>query len=266
MNTEVGSVAGMWKQVVGCSLAAFLLLSFSPARGDVVAEWNAIAVRMAASSPPSRAARELAAVHVAMFETMNFIEGKYIPVFLVKPPSPLGSSGEAQGIGAAHYVLTQIYPEQKAALDAALERSLAAFPDSEEASRARVWGSHLGGSVYTVFASDGFEIRTDGGLSDTRGETWHAIAARSLEGRTLQPIERARIYALVTLAASAAAENANAGQGSAAPCVPCAVGAAVRVVLQAEIGSAYEPHASKAGEAAGTKAGLRALTYYRRIR
>src|SRR6266702_4691792 len=79
---------------------------------------------------------------------MNFVEGKYVPHFLVKPPAPLGASGEVEAIGAAHYVLAQLYPGQKASLDAALERSLAAFPGWVATFRARTWGRHLGGKVY----------------------------------------------------------------------------------------------------------------------
>jgi hypothetical protein len=285
---------------IGCALV-MLVLPFSPARGDAVSDWNAIAARMASSSEQSRAARELAAVRVAMFETLNFVEGKYVPRFLVRPPTPLGASGEIEAIGAAHYVLAQFYPEQKAALDAALERSLAAFPDREATSRARIWGRHLGGNVYAVSAPDrpsnGANVPTAGnskltqlhtspGESGASGETWNSIASRSIEGRALQPIERARIYALVSLAASmvySTADDAKAGDGSTAPCVTCAVGAAIRVILESEFGSANERAPGKAGlipvrndadeswseragEEMGRKIGLQAFTYYARIK
>jgi hypothetical protein len=313
MDTQIRKA---WKSVanIGCALV-MLLLPFSPARGDAVSEWNAIAARMVGSSEQSRAARELAAVYVAMFETMNFIEGRYVPRFLVRLPTPLGASGEVEAIGAAHYVLAQLYPEQKAALDAALERSLAAFPDREATSETRIWGRHLGGNVYALFApnrpSNGAnvptagnsklsQLRTSPGESGTGGEAWNSIATRSIEGRTLQPIERARIYALVSLAASkaySAADDAKASYGSTVPCVSCAVGAAIRVILETEFGSANlteggsagmrkvylmpvrndadesrsakfrdDLDSAKAGEEMGRKIGLQALTYYRRIK
>jgi hypothetical protein len=270
MKTGVWSIAGVCRKAVACTLGASLSLSLSPARADAVAEWHAIAAGMAASSPPPRAARELAAVHVAMFETMNFVEGKYVPAFLVRQPAPLAASSEAQAIGAAHYVLAQLYPERQAALDAALERSLAAFADREGASRARVWGRELGRAVYTVFASDGFQVPANGALPGASGEAWHAIAARSLDGRALQPIERARIYALLALAAREAhraSEIAGTGRGPAA-CASCAVGTAIRVVLKAEIGWADEgaSAAQSPGDPTGTETGLRMLSYYRRIR
>ena len=105
-----------------------------------------------------------------------------------------------------------------------------------------------------------------------------------MDGRTLQPIERARIYALVSLAASmvySAADDAKASYGSPIRCVACAVGAAIRVILETEFGSANEPGraylipvrsdadeswSAKVGEELGTGIGLEALTYYRRIK
>jgi hypothetical protein len=286
-----------------------LLLPLSPAWGDALSDWNAIAARMVSSSGQSRAAHELAAVYTAMFETMNFVESKYVPRFLVKQPAPLGGSGETEAIVAAHYVLAQLYPGQKASLDAALERSLAAFPDWDATSRARIWGTHLGGNVYASVLSPPngpsnrahaptsdvlklARLRTSSGESGVSGETWNSIATRSIEGRTFRPIERARIYALLSLAASTVYSEAGvAGYGSAALCVSCALGAAIRVILETEFGSgslaeggsanerapargylipvrndADKSQSTKAGEEMGTKIGLQALTYYRRIK
>ncbi len=281
MDTQISKA---WKIAVNIGGAlVVLLLPFSPARGDAVSDWNAIAARMASSSEQSQAARELAAVYAAMFEAMNFVEGKYVPHFLVKPPAPLGASGEVEAIGAAHYVLAQLYPGQKAALDAALERSMAAFPDWDAASRARIWGGHLGGNVYAVARSTP-DRASNRAHVPTSGETWNSIASRSISGRTLQPIERARIHALVSLAASkvySAADDAKASYGSRIPCVSCAVGAAIRMILESEFGPTNEPEraylipvrndadesrSAKAGEEMGTRIGLDVLTYYRRIK
>jgi len=300
MDTQIRKV---WKSVanIGCALV-MLLLPLSSARGDAVSEWNAIAERMVASAEqhPARAAHHLAAVRTAMFETMNFIEGRYIPRFLVRPPAPLDPSGEVAAVGAAHYVLAQLYPEQKAALDAALERFLATFPNGEAASKTRIWGSHLGGNVYAVWQSDRpstgvnapaatrnlkvSRVRTSS--EESGGDAWNSVATRSIEGRMLQPIERARIYALVSLAASeaySAADNARASYGSTVPCVSCAVGAAIRVILETEFGPANErapgeaysmpvrddadeSRSAKAAEEMGRKIGLQTLTYYRRVK
>src|SRR5882672_11889818 len=131
---------------IGCALV-MLLLPLSAARGDAVSDWHAIAVRVTASSEQPRRAQELAAVHVAMFEAMNFVEGKYVPRFLVRQPAPLGASGEVEGIGAAHHALAQLYPEWKATLDAALELFLAAFPNLDATSSLSMSGVPLRGNL-----------------------------------------------------------------------------------------------------------------------
>src|SRR5438309_7272513 len=231
-------ISKAWKIAVYIGCALVMLLPFSPARGDPLWDWNAIAARMASSSGQSRAAQELAAVYTAMFEAMNFVEGKYVPHFLVKQPAPLGGSGEVEAIGAAHYVLTELYPGQKASLDAALERSMAAYPDRDATSRARIWGRHLGGNVSAAVLSPSDRPSNRAHAPGASAESWNSIATRSIEGRTLQAIERARIYALLSLAASAVYSAAgDAGYGSTALCASCAVGAAIRVILETEFGS-----------------------------
>lgn len=285
MDTRISKA---WKVAayIGCALV-MLLLPLSPARGDALSDWNAIAARMVSSSGQSRAAQELAAVYAAMFEAMNFVEGKYVPRFLVKQPAPLGGSGEAEAIGAAYHVLAQLYPGQKVYLDAALERSLAAFPDRDAAYRASIWGRHLGGNVYASALSAAG--RPSKRALAPSGEPWSSIAARSIEGRPLQPIERARINALLSLAASTVYSAAgDARYGASAPCVSCALRAAVRVILETEFGpgslaedvsaapargylipvrnDADESQSEKAGEEMGARIGLDMLAYYRRIK
>jgi len=296
MDTQIGKALKIAANI-GCVLV-MLLLPLSAARGDAVSDWNAIAVRMTASSEQPRRAQELAAVHVAMFEAMNFVEGKYVPRFLVRQPAPLGASGEIEGIGAAHHALVQLYPDRKPTLDAALELFLAAFPDWDATSRARIWGGHLGGNVYALSIperpSNGAEVPSAGNSKVSRlraspgnlgrdSETWNSIASRSIDGRTLQPIERARMYALVSLAARTvySAAEAKASYGSAIACVSCAAGAAIRVILETEFGPANEPGranlipvrydadeswSAKAGEEMGTRIGMETLTHYRRVR
>jgi hypothetical protein len=198
----------------------------------------------------------MATVHVAMFETMNFIEGIYVPRFVVKQPQPLSISSDAAAAAAAHYVLVQLHPEQKGALDAALHHSVAAIPDAQEKSSALITGDALGAIVYTAWASEPSSAGTEasGGtsktsrlLASTRGSganavAWYWIVAQFAEAQRFRPIERARLYALVSMALSDFHDGTNRGATqfyeSNHPCVPCASGAAVQVILDSELGSA----------------------------
>jgi hypothetical protein len=247
-------------QVIRATLAAFLL-SCPLARADVIADWNAVALNAVTSSEqhPAYAARAMATVHVAMFEVMNFIEGAYVPRFLVKPPAPLGTSSEAAAAGAAHYVLGELYPSQKAALDAALERSLAAMPDEQEKSSARIWGRHLGANIYAIRSSGESDISRP--IKSPRMSRVHAsipeslatvvalntIIARFIEAKRLKPIDGARLHALASIAVSdvyVAGRDAKFTLDSDYPCAPCAVGAAAVVILESEFGSASVPGAA----------------------
>ncbi len=238
-------------RAIGRSLVAFLIL-LSPARADVVADWSKIALHTVVSSEqrPVPAAIEMAMVHVAMFETMNFIEGAYVPRFVVKPYRPIRVSSDVAAAAAAHYVLAQLHPEHKPALDAALMHSAAAVPDSQEKSSALITGRALGGNIYAIFASD-LSSAGPGGNSKTSppwvfthssgadAVAWHWIVGQFIEAQALSPIQSARLYALVSMALSDVyGGSEQVTYKSALACGPCAAGAAIQVILESELGSA----------------------------
>lgn len=197
------------------ALVAFLL-PCSLARADAVADWNAIAFETvtAVEQNAAQVAYAMATVHVAMFEVMNFIEGGYVPRFLVKPPAPLGRSGEAAAAAAAHYVLREMHPGRSAALDAALERSLAPVRDEVEKSAARTWGRHLGANIYAIRSSDKGasppSLEAAGGApgaatapeSVAKLAAMNAAVAAFIESRRLKPIDAARLHAAASMALS----------------------------------------------------------------
>jgi hypothetical protein len=193
-----------------------LALTCSLARADVVADWNAIAIETvtARERDTAQAAYAMATVHVAMFEVMNFIEGGYVPRFLVKPPAPFGRSGEAAAAAAAHYVLREMHPGRSAALDAALERSLAPVRDEVEKSAARTWGRHLGANIYAIRSSDTRESppslealaasASPAAAPDSVAKlaAMNAAVAAFIESRRLKPIDAAKVHAAASMAVS----------------------------------------------------------------
>ena len=243
-----------WKEVarvIGYSLVAFLS-SLPSARADVVADWSKIALHTVVSSEqrPAHAAIEMAMVHVAMFETMNFVEGAYVPRFVVKPYRPVRVSSKVAAAAAAHYVLAQLHPEHKPALDAALLHSAAAIPDAQEKSSALITGRALGGNIYAIWASDlnsagtGGKSKTSQAWTFTHGSganavAWHWIVGQFIEAQRLSPIQGARLYALVSMALSDVyGGNAQGSHKFVSVCGPCAAGAAIQVILESESGSA----------------------------
>src|SRR5262249_8642716 len=92
--------------------------------GDVVLDWNATllqAVRVN-GTPPPLAARDMAMVHVAIFDAVDTIEPAYasFPVpGLAAVPAP-GASAEVAAVAAADRVLDSVFPTQAATFDAQL--------------------------------------------------------------------------------------------------------------------------------------------------
>ena len=139
----------------------FAVISFFPSvsAADVVTEWNqkAEAAALEAKLYPFAGTRVMAIVHTAMFDAINSIEGRYA-AYKFKVPTPAGSSPEAAGVAAAHAALVQLFPEQKAALDAACAASLAQIPDGPGKTKGIAVGEEVAAKVVAWRASDGADV------------------------------------------------------------------------------------------------------------
>jgi hypothetical protein len=83
---------------------------------DVISDWNSIALSAIRnnSDAPGTAARNLAILHLAMFDAVNGLEGVYEPynsawLASTDPPKPWASR-EAAASGAAHHVICALWP------------------------------------------------------------------------------------------------------------------------------------------------------------
>src|SRR5271157_3157504 len=87
-------------------LAAAVMAAPVASAADAVTEWNqkAGAALAEAKVYPFVGTRVMSLVHVAMFDAINSIEGRY-SAYKVKVSSPAGCSAEAAGAAAAHAVL-----------------------------------------------------------------------------------------------------------------------------------------------------------------
>jgi hypothetical protein len=136
----------------------FAVTIFSPCvcTADVVTEWNekAGACVREANIPGFASTRPMAIVHTAMFDAINSIEGRYTP-YKFKVSAPAGSSPEAAGVAAAHASLVRLFPEQKAALDAAYAASLAKIPDGPGKIAGIAVGEEVAAKVLAWRAADG---------------------------------------------------------------------------------------------------------------
>jgi len=123
-----------------------------PATADVITDWDAKAVAIVAPAPLGQ--RELAMVHVAMFDAVNSIERRYRP-YLVQLAAPPTTSQEAAAVTAAGTVLIGLHPEKAGEMKAALATYLAAIADGEAKLDGIKLGEAVAAKVLQARADDG---------------------------------------------------------------------------------------------------------------
>lgn len=131
---------------------------------NVVSYWNEVANRTALASSSTATTPEeqrpavffdLASVHVAIYDAVVAIEGRYKP-FAVKPRSPAaGASTDAAASAAAHGVLKALFPNRSAEYHAAYGQRLAAIPDGPAKTAGLALGSEVAAEVVRLRANDG---------------------------------------------------------------------------------------------------------------
>lgn len=131
---------------------------------NVVSYWNDIANKtVLASSPVTTTPEEqrpafffdVASVHVAIYDAVVAIEGRYKP-FAVKPGSPAaGASTEAAVSAAAYGVLKALFPNRGAQYQTAYEQRLAAIPEGSAKALGLALGSEVAAEVVRLRANDG---------------------------------------------------------------------------------------------------------------
>ena len=103
---------------------------------DAILVWNNIALNAVANDHtgaaqtvnqrgPTRTARALAIVHVAMFDAFNVIARAFTPYLKNLPPAPGSASKEAAIAQAAFITLKALYPGQEAKIFQKFYRSFA---------------------------------------------------------------------------------------------------------------------------------------------
>ena len=132
------------------------LLAASGAIADVIDDWNAKAVSAgyAARQGPPPHTRIVAMVHLAMFEAVNSIDGRYRP-YRTRLPAEPGASQDAAAAAAAHYLLVRIYPDQAKEMDKALQASLAAVKDETARTSGIRLGERAGAAMLAERSNDG---------------------------------------------------------------------------------------------------------------
>jgi hypothetical protein len=121
---------------------------------DVVLHWNELLVQSLASQPAQvPMARNMALVHVALFDAVNAIDRSYEPYYTHVHASPAASL-EAAAAQAAHDTLTALYPSRQSSYDVALAADLAGIPTGR-ARQGVVVGREVARQILELRADDG---------------------------------------------------------------------------------------------------------------
>ena len=137
-----------------------VVLICSPGRADIIADWNVKAVdtmtaqRVTGGALP---ARTLAMMHTAMFNAVNSVANRYKLYLVAARPDATDVSPEAAAHSAARRVLVDLYPKEKAALDAAFDTAMAKLPDGAAKSSGITSGETAAVAVLAARKTDGFE-------------------------------------------------------------------------------------------------------------
>jgi membrane-associated phospholipid phosphatase len=131
-------------------------------QADPVTDWNSVALDAIRNNrtPPPMAARNLAILHVSIYDACNGIGQNCQPYFVAGKPAGVASK-EAAIAAAAHEVLVNLYPAQQTNFDAAYGSELATIPDGESKNVGIAWGESVADSILAWRRHDGSDAVVD---------------------------------------------------------------------------------------------------------
>jgi len=106
---------------------------------------------------PGRASRAMAIVHIAIFEAVNAIEGKY-ESYLGLPSVDKHASMECAIAQAAHDTLCEMFPSQSLSFDQSLTEDLNDIGDGEARSKGIEAGQTAAAAILALRSNDGSQI------------------------------------------------------------------------------------------------------------
>ena len=139
------------------AVAAAIALAWPAAQADVVTDWNVKAndLIVAGKVGPLPGNRVMAIAHVAAFEAVNAITGRYPASAQVVLDAGPGASVDAAVAAAMRGTLGKLLVPQLAEVDAAYQSALASVPDGPAKSAGIAVGEKAAAAVLAKRAADG---------------------------------------------------------------------------------------------------------------
>lgn len=147
----------MMKKTLLCLTAAVGFAMPCFAGSNMVIDWNRAAleaIRIDHTAPPI-ATRNLAMMHVAIYDSVNAIDRAHQPYWVQIDP-PANTSREAAVATAAYRILSQAYPDQIEYFDFVLYESLKKVEDSQSKTDGITLGQYVADEIIALRADDGW--------------------------------------------------------------------------------------------------------------
>jgi hypothetical protein len=148
------------KRAIVSMATALLLISSAAAEQNLVTFWNDVGITAArASTAPGSATAGgtgiyMAYVHLAVYNAVNAIEGRFQP-YKYSLTAPVGASADAAVIEASYRTLLYLLPDQSAFLTAQYDSSLASIPDSDAKTKGQMLGLASANALIALRTGDG---------------------------------------------------------------------------------------------------------------
>jgi hypothetical protein len=138
------------------SLCAVTLAALSgPAAADVITDWNQKAIPIVTGySLSAPAYRDMAMIHIAMFDCVNAIDPMYQP-YKTKFEAEKGTSKDAAAATAAARVLMKLHPDAASKVEPELKQYLGKIPEGAAKTAGIALGEKVADSVWMLRADDG---------------------------------------------------------------------------------------------------------------
>jgi hypothetical protein len=142
------------QMLVAPALMALVIQPTGRARADAVTDWNVVAINATAVPPNSiLQSRVLATVHGAIYDAVRAVDQKGA-AHAVDLKAPAGTSLDAAVAAAAYGVLVRLAPNEKPALDAALNTALSKIADGGSKTDGISIGSQVAEKLVALRSGD----------------------------------------------------------------------------------------------------------------
>jgi hypothetical protein len=150
-----------------CGNSGDPVVILAPTQTNVVAYWHDVGAATVNASVATATTPEelrptfqvdLATMHLAIYDAVSAIDGRYKPFAIVPTAPAAGASMDAAASAAAYGVLRALFPNRGAQYQAAYDSYVAAIADSDAKTRGLALGAEVAAAIVANRANDGRSV------------------------------------------------------------------------------------------------------------